>query len=478
MMITTTSMLPHQQRAVDKLKPSRVGALFMEMGTGKSRTAIEIVATRQHKISRVIWLCPVALKQTVKFEILKHTDATEQDINVFDDKTGNSEITSSFWHIVGIESVSGSDRIALTLHGLIDNRTMVIMDESSYIKGAFSKRTMRVTEYAKTARYRLILTGTPISQGVVDLFAQMKFLSPEILGYNSFYTFARRHLVYSDKFPGMIVSSHNIPFLSAQIEPYVYQVTKDECMDLPLKIYDYFRFEMTGQQKELYEAAKEYWFEQVMDCQSDYLRSVIIMGMFTALQQVACGFWHRKGKSGWDMLEVQHYRLEYLKEAINRSSGQVVIWAKYQHDISAIERMLKEKFGDESVCLFHGGIKEKQRENELEKFRYGSARFFLATPQCGGHGLTLNEADTVIFYSNGFKYSERIQAEDRTHRIGQTKRVLYINIWADCGIEDRISSALAAKGNAVELLRCEINAIKDLTGEKRKEAIKKIKVML
>lgn len=478
MINTTTSLLPHQARAVEKLKLSRVGALFMEMGTGKSRTAIEIVATRQHKISRVIWLCPVALKQTVKFEILKHTDASESDINVFDDKTGNSKLPSSFWHVVGVESVSASTRVALALHALIDSKTMVIMDESSYIKGPFSTRTMRVTEYAKKARYRLILTGTPISQGVVDLFAQMKFLSPEILGYNSFYTFARRHLIYSDRFPGMIISSKNIPFLSAQIEPYVYQVTKDECMDLPDKMYDHFSFDMTREQKRIYEEAKEYWFEQLVDYNSDYQRSIVIMGMFTALQQVACGFWHRRVKGGWETVEMYHHRLEYLQDAIDRASGQIVIWSKYQHDIAEIKEMLQKQYGNDSVCLFHGDINEKQRAAELDKFHSGSARFFLATPQCGGYGLTLNEAETVIFYSNGFKYSERIQAEDRTHRIGQTKRVLYIDIWADCGIEDRISSALASKGNAVDSFREEIKAIKDLKGKDRKEALKKIKERL
>lgn len=154
----------------------------MEMGTGKSRTAIELVARRLPRIDRVIWFCPVSLKETVRQEILKHTDCAPADIHVFSDRTNERNVPPALWHIVGIESMSLSDRVTLAVNKLITSRTFVILDESSYIKGHRAKRTMRITELSKRARYRLILTGTPLSQGVVDLFAQMRFLSPKILG--------------------------------------------------------------------------------------------------------------------------------------------------------------------------------------------------------------------------------------------------------------------------------------------------------
>ncbi|MFA6724715.1 MAG: helicase-related protein, partial [Lentisphaeria bacterium] len=155
-------------------------------------------------------------------------------------------------------------------------------------------------------------------------------------------------------------------------------------------------------------------------------------------------------------------------------NGQVVVWAKYRHDIEAIVDLL----GADALAQFHGGISERRRARELERFRSGKARIFLATPQCGGHGLTLNEASTVIFYSNGFKFSERIQAEDRTHRIGQNRSVLYIDLWAYCGIEDRIRTALSDKSDVVESFRREIEAIKDTKRADRDKAIKKLKERL
>lgn len=391
-----TRLLKHQQTAVEKLLPIRIGALFMEMGTGKSRTAIEIVSRRQGRIKNVIWFCPVSLKQTIKNEIAIHTDCADSDIYVFDDKTDEHLVPEAFWYIVGIESMSASARVIFTVNELVKTDSMVIVDESSYIKGHKADRTQRITHICERAGYRLILTGTPISQGVVDLYAQMRFLSPDILGYKSFYSFARNHLEYSDRYPGLIVRSHNIDYIAAKIKPYVYQVTKDECLDLPDKLYTSHYLYMTKDQQRAYDQVKEELYYSVLEDEFD---SIAIFRLFTALQQIVCGFWNRRKSDGnIERLEFSHDRLGSLIEIIERipSDKKIIIWAKFQHDIKQISSILKETFGDDSIALFHGGLTEKERYNEIGRFRR-SARFFLATYSCGGHGLTLNEAHYVIF---------------------------------------------------------------------------------
>lgn len=472
-----TPLLTHQQEAVSKLLPARVGALFMDMGTGKTRTAIELVRLRQEKISNVIWFCPVALKQTVRHEILKHTGCTDADINVFDDKTNSLNATKWFWHVVGIESVSSSNRVALTVNALIDDNSLVIVDESSYIKGHNSMRTQRITRFSERSRYRLILTGTPISQGIVDLYAQMRFLSAKILGYRSFYSFARNHLEYSDRFPGMIVRSHNTEWIAAKIKPYVYQVTKDECLDLPDKLYENRYCSMGWKQREYYEQAKN---EILLDIDYDEFESYTIFRLFTALQQISCGFWNRHWKDAADVkhedfIEIGYNRLDTLIDTVTSipETDKIIIWAKYRYDIQQINAALTQQFGSDSCALFYGDLNEKQRALEVEKFRH-NARFFISTPSCGGHGLTLNEAHRVIFYNNGFKYSERIQAEDRCHRIGQTHKVVYINIWSNAGIDKRIDNALTTKSNAVEQFKKEVDKVKGSNKDKLKELIKKL----
>lgn len=464
--------MPHQSAAVEKLLPTRIGALFMEMGTGKTRTAIEMIARRDGRVGNVVWFCPVSLKETIRQEIIKHTDTPPEQIHVFGEKTNERTIPAVFWYIVGIESMSASRRVILTVNAIVGEASMVIVDESSYIKGHRSARTDWITRIAERARYRLILTGTPLSQGVVDLFSQMRFLSPKILGYRSFYSFAANHLEYSEKFPGLIVRSHNTAYLAAKIKPYVYQVTKAECLELPDKLHHSHYFRMSGEQRAAYEQAKD---EILAMTDEDDFDSYTIFRLFTALQQIVCGFWNRRDDGTKEPVthDLMSFRIDTLMDAIRQipETEKVIIWAKYQHDIEEIGGALRQEYGPDSTAVFYGAVPEKQRAAQVALFRR-QARFFLATQSCGGHGLTLNEANHVIFYNNGFKYSERIQAEDRCHRIGQTVPVTYLDIICSDSIDERIDTALAAKGNTVESFKAEINRVKDK--EKRREMIKSL----
>lgn len=459
-----TTLFSHQQAAVDKLLPSRVGALLMEQGTGKTLAAIELVCRRQARIRRVVWVCPVSLKPTIRHEILKHTDCTAADVYTFDDKTTARSLPCAAWYIVGLESISGSDRVTLALAGLIDEDTFVIVDESSYIKTHNAKRTRRLTALAERARYRLILTGTPLSQGVVDLYAQMRFLSDKILGYRSFYSFAANHLEYSRDHPGLIVRSHNVGYLAAKIQPYVYQVTKAECLDLPLKLYDERYFHLTDVQWDAYLQAKVEILESIS---LDDWNSHVIFRLFTALQQIVCGFWRRRGSKGaLRQRELRHRRLETLLNVLAAVPPyeKVIIWAKFHHSIDQITARLSADYGLAAVAQFHGGLSEHERHTQVERWR-ASGRYLVATQATGGHGLTLNEAATHVFYANGFKYAERVQAEDRSHRIGQTRPVTYIDLVSDGGIDRRIQEALAKKQNVVDAFKRQVEAVKQQKGK-------------
>jgi SNF2 family DNA or RNA helicase len=445
---TKTDLLAHQIPAVEKIMPRRVGALFMDMGTGKTRCAIELVARRQQRTSRVIWFCPVSLKLTIATEIEKHTSG--ESVHIFNGETGQGDLPNVFWYIVGIESMSSSDRVVLAVHELIDQDAFVIVDESSYIKGHASKRSMRIGELSSMARYRLLLTGTPITQGVVDLYAQMRFLSPDILGYNSFYSFANNHLEYSEKYPGMIVRGLHVGQLTDKLTPFIYQVTKDECMDLPEKLYDQVYFGLSDEQHVAYQEAKEEILNGIMEEIPDY----IIFQLFTALQQIVSGFWNRNGK---EFIRLLHKRIDTLQTVIAGipENEKVIIWSKYVESVQQIAKTLPD------CALYYGGLSEKKRDEQLQLFR-GSARFLVATQASGGHGLTLNEAHYHIFYENEFKYSHRVQAEDRSHRIGQTKHVTYIDIVSNSGIDRRIQNAIAKKEDVVKAFRNEINKRKGM----------------
>ncbi|HHD56138.1 MAG TPA: DEAD/DEAH box helicase, partial [Desulfobulbaceae bacterium] len=442
----TTEMLPHQHAAVNKLRRSRVGALFMDMGTGKSRIVIELACLRQDKIDKVIWFTLVSLKETVRYEIMKHTTAGNSDIYVFDQKTNDGNLPDTTWYIIGLESLGSSDRVALAANRLITEKSMVVVDESSHIKGYRAKRTKRVTLIAARARYRNILTGTPVSQGIQDLFCQLYFLSPKILGYRSWYGFACNHLEYSKIYRGLITWTYNETWLAAKIKPYVYQITKKECLDLPGKLYkSYFCF-LTGQQEEFYEEVKEEFFEDLefyFDPNSQFECSIPIFRLFTRLQSISCGFYTDEDNQ---IQSLDNERIILLLDVIQQipENKKIVIWAKYRYIVKLIDKKLSEVYDRDQVCLFFGDLNEKKRNANINRWR-DNGRFLVVTQDSGGYGLDLTAASTVIFYANTFKYSSRIQAEDRCYRIGQEKPVTYIDLWTNCGIENKIRRALKDK---------------------------------
>lgn len=470
-MNAVTSLLDHQRTAVEKLRPLKVGALFMDMGTGKSRTAIELALRRRPRCKRVLWFCPVSLKETIRQEIVKHVAGAQ--VYVFDGKTAEGQIPEAFWYVVGIESMSTSARLTLAAISLADATTMVIVDESSYIKGHRASRTQWITEIGRRATWRAILTGTPLTQGVVDLFAQMRFLSPSILGYANFGSFAANHLEYHPRQKGRIVRAHNTALLAAKVAPYTYQVTKKECLDLPAKLYESRWAAMTLEQRRLYTQVRDEFLD-LIDTTPEYAQDKVLFRLFLALQQIACGFYRERTHPGAEAVlhTVPHGRLDLLVETLGEipEAEKVIVWVHWTNVLQDIVARLREVSGDE-VVTFYGGMTEIERSAAVDRFR-GPARFFVATPQSGSHGLTLTEAAYQIFYTNSFRYSERLQAEDRCHRIGQTRSVTYIDVAVTCSIEERIQEALTKKASVAELFRQQVGRVKG--AKSLREALKEL----
>jgi SNF2 family DNA or RNA helicase len=461
---TRTELMPHQVAAVAKMLSSRVGALFMEMGTGKSRTLIELAHLRREKWDRLFWFCPVALKETVTHQLLLHTDLRRDDIAVWGDKVATHDLPSDQRiHIIGIESMSSSDRTVLAYRAMVTPRSFVAVDESGYIKGHKSNRTTRITDLSEPARYRLIMTGTPFTQGVVDLFAQMRFLSPRILGYRSFHTFARNHLEYKtrkDEFgrevrTGQIIRSHDTEVLAAKIAPYTYQVRKDECLTLPEKVHTTRWCRMTPEQRRLYDDVKE---RILYELEYDDWSPIRIFHLFTALQTVVCG-WYADPVHG--LYEVEHNRLALLLATVAEipAGERVIVWAKYRRAVDEISQALAAAYGHDHVRRFYGDLGEDQRNAELASWRQGG-RFLVATQSVGGHGLTLNEAAYAVFYADGFRFSERLQAEDRNHRIGQARRTTYITLSCFDSIDVRIAAAIERKCSALAAFMGEVDEVR------------------
>lgn len=452
-----TKLYPHQQNAVDKLKHVKVGALYMEQGTGKTRTALELIQRRwtSGKIDCILWLCPCSTKANLR-ENIKYHAADEAFV---------TDIV-----IRGIESLSSSDRLYLQLLKLVDtHRPYLIVDESTLVKNKRAIRTERIIELGKKCEYKLILNGTPVSKNEADLFAQWYVLDWRILGYQSYYSFAANHIEYYEiRLPDgskiidrrRIKKVLNVDYLTEKIAPYTYQVKKAECLSLPKKSYCREAFSLTAEQRVLYENVK---YRYLIDI--DEMRSDTIYKLFTACQHMTSG--RLVTTSPAERMETkplfsadENPRLLKLREVINDyiQDEKCIIFAKYQAEIDEIGDLLKAM--GKAYTVFTGKIPQKKRQENRQAFAK-NIQFLIANKTCGAFGLNLQFCHNVIFYDNDFDLATRMQAEDRVHRIGQEHEVWIYDIYAQDSIDEFILNCLDRKENMVEAFKREINSWKE-----------------
>ncbi|MDT8718264.1 DEAD/DEAH box helicase [Clostridium sp. 19966] len=444
-MILKTGLYNHQIKATEKLRSIKVGALYMEMGTGKTRTALELIRIRLDagKINKVLWLCPCSVKENLRRDLLKHCD----DISNI--------------YICGIETLSRSIRTNTKLLELVkENSIFLIVDESNLVKNHAAKRTQNIERLAEYCRYKLILNGTPISKSEKDLFAQWYILDWRILGYQSFWSFAANHLEYDKNIPGKVNKCLNTDYLVRKIAPYTYQVKKSECLDLPDKTYSVKYFFLSNEQEAEYDRVKELFLSDVNE-----FDETTIYRMLSAMQSVI---------SGNRIISELHKRIQYelmFKDPLDNpriqcllnyvdTDEKTIIFCKYTDEIKTIEKILNNIYGVGSAVTFYGELNQKQRQKNLDLFKTTS-NFLIANKQCGAYGLNLQFCCYIIYYSNDWDYATRSQSEDRVHRIGQNKNVHIVDICAANKLDERILNCLARKENLVDSFKKEIEAQKD-----------------
>ena len=178
------------------------------------------------------------------------------------------------------------------------------------------------------------------------------------------------------------------------------------------------------------------------------------------LHQITCGHMTADDKT---IIDIENNRMNELMSLLEETSGKVIIWANYVHDIENIVKSLKKAYGDDSTVEYYGKVDSTLRQDNIAQFQQknGPTRYFVGNPQTGGYGITLTAASTVIYYSNSYDLEKRLQSEDRAHRIGQTISVTYVDLIAEGTIDERI----------VKSLRSKINIANEIMGEDIKDWI-------
>ena len=467
-----TEPYEHQRDALKKCWNKEAFAIFAEMGTGKTKIALDnaCILYNRGKIDRLLVVAPKgAYMNWVDLEIPTHVpDYIEKNVLAWKPTTsakyraelknimdlGDYRLKIMVMNVEAFSTKKGVEFARLFLIG----KAMMIIDESTTIKNPQAKRTKNILSLAKETKYRRIMTGSPVTQSPMDLWAQMDFLDPEILGQQSYYAFRTRYAVVitanaaggTHKYQ-KIVKFKNLAQLGQLVSPHSYRILKKDCLDLPEKIFIKRSIDLTEEQEHAYKDMKA---NAMTMLKGQSLTAVNVLTQLIRLHQITCG--HMKTDAG-EVLNLQNNRIDELMQIIGETSGKVIIWANYIHDILNIEKEIKKEYGETSYCTYYGATKAEDRQRCIYDFqnKKNDCRFFIGNTQTGGYGITLTAASTVIYYSNNYDLEKRIQSEDRAHRIGQVNPVLYIDMVAKGTVDEKI----------IKSLRNKVNIAKEISGE-------------
>ena len=230
--------------------------------------------------------------------------------------------------------------------------------------------------------------------------------------------------------------------LQESIKDFSIRRRKEECLDLPPKVYTRRLVELTPEQQAVYKTMKR---EALMILGGELFSTMNVLTQLMRLQQVVAGSL-RSSETG-ETIILKNNRVQTVLDLLEETSGKAVIFAVFQTDIQELEKAIAKKFGANSVASYYGKTPQDKRQKIINTFQEPESelRYFVSNPQTGGRGITLTEASTMIFYSNSYDLELRVQAEDRIHRIGQERSCTYVDLVSEGTVDEQILKNLLAK---------------------------------
>jgi hypothetical protein len=421
-----TKPYEHQIKALGACHNKENYALFMEMGTGKSKVLVDNIAMLydKGKINAALIIAPKG--------VYRNWERQEIPIHMPE-------------HIL-YNIVAWSP--ATTKKQQKENQKLFKHDEELVIFlmniEAFS--TKKGLDIAK----RFLLAHSCL----------MAIDDPLYLDFSSYYTFRNRYALMVDRNVGshsfkLITGYTRLDELNSKLDKFSYRVLKEDCLDLPNKIYMKRNVSLTPEQLKAYTEMKKHAVTVLENSQTS---AASALAQMVRLHQITCGYLMTDdGKER----PLKNNRISELLNILEEIDGKVIIWAIYRHDIKKINEILSERYGKEAVESFYGDTAESDRQDIVSRFqdREDPLRFFIGNPRTGGYGLTLTASHTVVYYSNSYDLEIRLQSEDRAHRISQTEKVTYIDLLSEGTVDEFI----------VKNLRNKINLANKVLGEDLKK---------
>lgn len=418
-------------------------AAFCEMGTGKTLVAIAAAGRRylRGEVRRLLIICPASVMPVWRQEFEIHADFPHR-VEVLDGPISRRRDTLAGWEDtdalqVAVLNYEGARAMAEDL--IRWQPDMLICDEAHRLKTPGSKQSKQIARAAKKIRYRMVLTGTPITNNPLDIYGIYRTLDPRIFG-TSFYAFRNRYALMGGYENRQVIGYQNLDELMAKIHEIAFRCRKEDCLDLPemTDVYRYCTLEKSAQA--LYTQMAR---ESVAELEAgETVIAANVLSKLLRLSQIAGGF--------LDGQPVSTAKLHLLGDILDDLDGQkAVIFVRFTAEKLAIEQLLAKR-GVDFVSL-DGSTPMRSRGELVQRFQ--------ADPDCGafvgqiaaaGTGITLHAASVAIFYSCSFSYADLDQARSRLHRSGQRNPVTNIFLTCQDTVDEKILAALQQKRSVAD----------------------------
>ena len=430
------------------------GFLF-EMGCGKTLTAIATVGAgyQMGHLKRVLIVAPTSVvavwpKEFSEYAAFPYTIRTLLGDKAKRLKELNDLERFPYKHlkvaVINYESTWREDIFeALVAY----DADLIICDESQRIKTHDAAQSKALHQLGDRARYKLILSGTPVQNQAVDIFSQYRFLDPSIFGDN-FYSFRNRYCVMGGFNQKQIVKYKDLDTLIRKEHSIAYRVTKDEALDLPEQTFDDRVVPMSKKERSIYDRLRRDSYAELEG--GGTITATTVLTKLLRLQQFTGGFLVEDdaarpklvSRGKLDALE------DILQDYVVEGRKKLVIFARFLPEIHEIEALCNKvlgKAGMRAVAIY-GDIKKEERGAIVQRFQTDpETTVFVGQIDTAGTGITLTAADTCVYYSVNFNFATYSQSLSRIHRIGQKNRCTYIHLVADQTIDETILQALAKK---------------------------------
>ena len=427
-----TKPYDHQRKALKKLLArSRGGGLYMEMGTGKTKVAIDYACAREQKgeISQVLVLAPLSTLGVWDTEVRKHCPSD-----------------TLRWRVLNYDKARMPHYLQQLITYCLDAPTMLVCDEAHKLENPNSKQSKAAYVLGKRAVCALVLTGTPITKHALDLFGELRVVDDGILG-TSWGVFKRQYAVWGGYGGYQLIKYINLRNMRQRVEPHIFRARKDECLDLPKRTHEVVPVDLRKSRSVYEQMARE---SVAFFKDGSVSEAPIVLTRLLRLSQCTGGYLR---KDDGEYARVGEEKREALDELVGEMGEQerlkIVIFARFLNEVR--DACLVCAQHGYRVLPFYGKVPRSKREQRISVFEETKEpTAFVAQIATGSLGISLAAASEAIFFSHSYDYAEFAQACDRLHRIGQRHPVTYYHIIAQDTVDEAVWISLKTKKNVAE----------------------------